>query len=43
MAQATSDISAHEQTYRGFLSLVKWGTGTVVVVLCLMGLFLVRH
>ena len=38
----TSDIAAHERTYRGFLSLLKWGTGTVVVVLCLMGLFLVR-
>lgn len=43
MAQSTNDFAAHESTYRGFLSLVKWGTGTVVVVLCLMGLFLVRH
>mgnify|MGYP001255507126 FL=1 len=38
----TNDIAAHERTYRGFLSLLKWGTGTVVVVLCLMRLFLVR-
>lgn len=39
----TNDMTAHEETYRGFLSLLKWGTGTVVVVLCLMGVFLVHH
>lgn len=42
-SSTTNDLAAHERTYRGFLSLVKWGTGTVVVVLCLMGVFLVRH
>lgn len=43
VSSTTQDFAAHERTYRGFLSLVKWGTGTAVVVLCLMGVFLVRH
>lgn len=37
------DQTAHERTYAAFLSLTKWGTGAVVVVLCLMGIFLLPH
>lgn len=37
------DFAAHEQTYATFLSLVKWGTGSVVLILVLMALFLLRH
>lgn len=39
----TNDIAAHEATYASFLSLAKWGTGAVVVLLCLMGIFLLPH
>ena len=34
------DMFAHEQTYKGFLSLTKWGTLLVVIVLVLMAIFL---
>lgn len=36
-----NDYVAHEQTYEGFIKLVKYGTLTVVVVLLLMAYFLV--
>ena len=36
-----NDYPAHEQTYLNFISLVKWGTGTVIVILVLMAYFLV--
>jgi Bacterial aa3 type cytochrome c oxidase subunit IV len=34
------DYEAHEQTYEGFIKLVKYGTGAVVVILALMAIFL---
>jgi hypothetical protein len=43
MAYSTAegnDYAAHEQTYEGFIKLVKYGTGTVVVILILMAIFL---
>ncbi|MGH6680824.1 MAG: aa3-type cytochrome c oxidase subunit IV [Bradyrhizobium sp.] len=36
-----NDYMAHEQTYEGFIKLVKYGTLTVVVILLLMAYFLV--
>lgn len=36
-----NDYAAHEATYRGFITLVKWGTISVVVLLVLMAYFLV--
>lgn len=36
-----NDYPAHEQTYEGFLTLVKWGTITVAVIVILMAFFLV--
>ena len=36
-----NDYLAHEQTYEGFIKLVKYGTLTVVVILLLMAYFLV--
>jgi hypothetical protein len=36
-----NDYLAHEQTYLGFLALVKWTTITLVVILLLMYFFLV--
>jgi len=35
-----NDYAAHEQTYEGFIKLVKYGTAAVVVVLALMAIFL---
>lgn len=35
-----NDYPAHEQTYEGFITLVKYGTGAVVALLLLMGFFL---
>jgi hypothetical protein len=35
-----NDYAAHEQTYEGFIMLVKYGTATVVVILALMAIFL---
>ena len=43
MAYSTAegnDYAAHEQTYGGFIKLVKYGTGTVVLILILMAIFL---
>jgi hypothetical protein len=36
-----NDYPAHEQTYRNFITLVKWGSGTVIVIVALMAFFLV--
>jgi Bacterial aa3 type cytochrome c oxidase subunit IV len=35
-----NDYVAHEQTYLGFLMLVKWGTIAVIAILILMAIFL---
>ena len=35
-----NDYVAHEQTYVGFLALVKWATLIIVAILLLMGVFL---
>ena len=35
-----NDYVAHEQTYEGFIMLVKYGTVSVVVIVALMGYFL---
>ena len=35
------DYPAHEATYEGFIQLVKYGTGFVVLILILMAIFLV--
>jgi hypothetical protein len=35
-----NDYPAHEQTYEGFIMLVKYGTIGVVVIVGLMGFFL---
>jgi Bacterial aa3 type cytochrome c oxidase subunit IV len=36
-----NDYLAHEQTYEGFIKLVKYGTAAVVAILVLMAIFLV--
>jgi len=35
-----NDYLAHEQTYEGFIKLVKYGTVTVAVIVFMMYLFL---
>jgi hypothetical protein len=35
-----NDYVAHEQTYEGFIMLVKYGTLTVAILLALMAFFL---
>jgi Bacterial aa3 type cytochrome c oxidase subunit IV len=35
-----NDYIAHEQTYEGFITLVKYGTVTVAIILALMAFFL---
>jgi hypothetical protein len=35
-----NDYEAHEQTYEGFIMLVKYGTAAVVLIVALMGYFL---
>ncbi len=35
-----NDYAAHEQTYRGFITLVKVGIAVIVVILILMAYFL---
>lgn len=34
------DYAEHERTYDGFIKLLKFGTGAVVVLLIFMGIFL---
>ena len=36
-----NDYIAHEQTYEGFIKLVKYGSAAVIVILVLMAIFLV--
>ncbi|UZE50409.1 aa3-type cytochrome c oxidase subunit IV [Rhodopseudomonas sp. P2A-2r] len=35
-----NDYPAHEQTYEGFIMLVKYGTAGVVAIVALMAIFL---
>ena len=35
-----NEYQAHEQTYEGFIMLVKYGTAAVVIIVALMGFFL---
>ena len=35
-----NDYVAHEQTYEGFVRLVKFGTASAAIVLALMAIFL---
>jgi hypothetical protein len=35
-----NDYPAHEQTYEGFIVLVKYGTLGVIAIVALMGIFL---
>ena len=35
-----NDYIAHEQTYEGFITLVKFGTIAVVFIVAMMGFFL---
>jgi hypothetical protein len=42
MAEHTSmDYAEHEKTYKMFLTLTKWGTISIIVLLALMAFFLV--
>ena len=34
------DYPAHEATYEGFIKLVKYGTGAVILIVALMAIFL---
>jgi hypothetical protein len=36
-----NDYAAHERTYAGFLTLLKWVVGIAVIILALMAYFLV--
>jgi Bacterial aa3 type cytochrome c oxidase subunit IV len=36
-----NDYAAHEQTYEGFIMLVKYGSAAVIAILVLMAIFLV--
>ena len=35
-----NDYEAHEQTYEGFIMLVKYGSAAVIVILSMMAIFL---
>ena len=35
-----NDYEAHEQTYEGFIKLVKYGTAAVIFIVAMMGIFL---
>jgi hypothetical protein len=35
-----NDYPAHEQTYEGFITLVKYATATIALILILMAIFL---
>jgi Bacterial aa3 type cytochrome c oxidase subunit IV len=35
-----NDYPAHEQTYEGFIMLVKYGTASVIAIVALMAIFL---
>lgn len=36
-----NDYAAHEQTYEGFIVLVKYGTAAVVFIVAMMAIFLI--
>jgi Bacterial aa3 type cytochrome c oxidase subunit IV len=36
-----NDHAAHEQTYEGFITLVKYGTAAVILIVALMAIFLI--
>jgi hypothetical protein len=40
VAYTTADGNDYEQTYEGFIMLVKYGTAAVVLIVALMGYFL---
>ena len=35
-----NDYPAHEQTYESFITLVKYGTGSVIFIVAMMAIFL---
>jgi len=35
-----NDYAEHERTYDGFITLTKWGIGSIIVLLILMAYFL---
>ena len=35
-----NDYSAHEQTYEGFIKLVKYGPAAVIFIIAMMAIFL---
>ena len=35
-----NDYAAHEQTYEGFIMLIKYGSAAVVLILAMMAIFL---
>jgi hypothetical protein len=35
-----NDYLAHEQTYEGFIKLVKYGSATVIFIVAMMAIFL---
>jgi aa3 type cytochrome c oxidase subunit IV len=35
-----NDYEAHEQTYEGFIMLVKYGSASVIFILAMMAIFL---
>ena len=35
-----NDYEAHEQTYEGFIMLVKYGAATVIFIVAMMAIFL---
>ncbi len=40
-ANKNMDMPAHVRTYEGFMTFVKWGVATVVIILIAMAYFLV--
>ncbi|MBO6560359.1 MAG: aa3-type cytochrome c oxidase subunit IV [Nisaea sp.] len=40
-AQSDGDYIEHKQNYEGFITLLKWSTVSVVILLILMAIFLV--
>ena len=32
MAQSANDLKAHEQTYGGFINLLKWSVPVIIVI-----------
>ena len=38
-----NDYVAHEQTYEGFIKLVKYGSAAVIFIVAMMAIFLTRR